>query len=143
MATSKKDDFAIYCCDLLSGAGRCSFRRMFGGYGISSDGLTFALVADLGGGEKLWLKADAETAPRFEAEGCERFSYPMTRNGKTSLQSMNYYSAPEETMESPALMRPWARLSLESALKARPAPKKPKTATAKKKAAGPAKKLRP
>lgn len=142
MATSR-DDFAIYCCDLLSGVGRCSSRRMFGGHGISTDGLTFALVADLGGGEKLWLKADAETAPCLEAEGCERFSYPMTRSGKTSLQSMNYYSAPEETMESPALMLPWARLALESAVKARPVPKKPKAAAATKKLGKPGKKLRP
>ena len=142
MATSK-DDFAIYCCDLLSGVGPCSFKRMFGGYGISTDGLTFALVADLGGGEKLWLKANAETAPRFEAEGCERFSYPMTRNGKTSLQSMNYYSAPEEAMESPALMLPWARLSFESAVKARPAPKKPQAVAAKKILPKPDKKLKP
>jgi DNA transformation protein len=142
MATSK-DDFAIYCCDLLSGVGPCRFRRMFGGYGISTDGLTFALVANLGGGEKLWLKADAETAGRFEAEGCERFSYPMTRNGKTRLQSMNYYSAPEETMESPELMLPWARLSLASAVKGRPAPGKPTPVRAKKKPATPGKKLTP
>ncbi|MBI2727468.1 MAG: TfoX/Sxy family protein [Polaromonas sp.] len=143
MATSKKDDFAIYCCDLLSGVGPCSFRRMFGGYGISTDGLTFALVADLGGGEKLWLKADAETSPRFEAEGCERFRYATTRGGMSSTHSLNYYSAPEETMESPALMLPWARLSLESAVKARPAPKKPKPVAAKKKPPRPGKKLRP
>ena len=52
MATPK-DDFAIYCCELLSGVGPCVARRMFGGYGISTSGLTLALVADLGGGEKL------------------------------------------------------------------------------------------
>ncbi|MES2912559.1 MAG: TfoX/Sxy family protein [Pseudomonadota bacterium] len=141
MATSK-DDFAIYCCDLLSGVGRCSLKRMFGGHGISTDGLTFALVADLGGGEKLWLKADAETAARFEAAGCERFSYTVTRGGKPASHSLNYYSAPEETMESAALMLPWARLSLESAVKARPAPRKPKLAAAKKKTAV-RKKIRP
>ena len=37
---------------------------MFGGFGISTDGLTFALVADLGSGETLWLKADDETRDR-------------------------------------------------------------------------------
>ncbi len=134
MATSR-DEFAIYCCDLLAGVGPCSFKRMFGGYGISTGGLTFALVADLGGGEKLWLKADAETAPRFEAEGCERFRYATTRGGMSSTHSLNYYTAPEETMESPALMLPWARLSLESAVKA--------GAAKKKKPARPVKKLKP
>ena len=144
MVTSK-DEFAIYCCDLLAGVGPCSFKRMFGGYGISTGGLNFALVADLGGGEKLWLKADAETAPRFEAEGCERFRYASTRGGMSSTHSLNYYSAPEETMESPALMLPWARLSLASALKARPLARKPKPVAAKKAVTPvkPVKKLKP
>ena len=32
---------------------------------------------------------------------------------------MNYYSAPEEAMDSPDAMRPWAALALECALRAR------------------------
>lgn len=32
---------------------------------------------------------------------------------------MNYYSAPDDAMESPPLMSAWARLALEAALKAR------------------------
>jgi DNA transformation protein len=113
-----KDEFAQNCCELLSGMGRCTAKRMFGGHGISCEGLTLALVADLGGGEKLWLKADADTRARFEAAGCERFSYQITRNGQQSEHSLNYYAAPEEAMESPQVMRDWARLAFESALKA-------------------------
>ena len=118
---SPKDDFALYCCELLSGVGPCTAKHMFGGYGISQAGLTLALVADLGGGEKLWLKADAETRALFEAAGCERFSYEMTRNGQRALHSLNYYSAPEEAMESAQWMLQWARVSLACALKARSA----------------------
>ena len=118
---SPKDDFALYCCELLAGMGPCTARRMFGGYGISQAGLTLALVADLGGGEKLWLKADFECRALFEAAGCERFSYEMTRGGQRALHSLNYYSAPEEAMESAQLMLQWARLSLDCALKARSA----------------------
>jgi DNA transformation protein len=118
MATLK-NDFAIYCCELLSGVGPCTAKRMFGGYGISTSGLNVALVADLGGGEKLWLKADAPTRSLFEAAGCERFTYATTRRGARVSQSLNYYSAPEEAMESPELMTPWARLALDAALKAR------------------------
>jgi DNA transformation protein and related proteins len=123
-------DFVNYCCELLAPAGPCTARRMFGGFGISTGGLTFALVADLGGGEKLWLKSDAETNARFEAAGCERFSYQVDRGRMPATHSLNYYSAPEEAMESPALMAPWSRLSMEAALKARAA--KPKKAPAKK-----------
>lgn len=111
------NQFALYCCDLLSGAGPCAARRMFGGYGISTDGLSLAIVADLGTGEKLWLKADCASQAVFEAAGCERFTYLA----KGKPMSMNYYSAPDDAMESPALMAPWARLALEAALKARAA----------------------
>jgi len=140
MATPK-NDFANYCCELLSGVGPCTAKRMFGGFGISTGGLTFALVADLGSGEILWLKADDSTRGLFEAEGCGRFTYDMTRNGVRSAHSLGYYSAPAEAMESEALMRPWALLALDCALRARaakPAKKpKPKTkAPAKAKTAG-------
>ena len=39
---------------------------------------------------------------------------------------MNYYSAPEDAMEAPHLMEPWARLALEAALKAWALKTKPK-----------------
>ncbi|MDP3616633.1 MAG: TfoX/Sxy family protein [Rhodoferax sp.] len=110
-----RNEFAQYCCDLLSAVGPCLARRMFGGYGISSDGLTLALLVDLGDGEKLWLKADESSRPVFEAAGCTRFSYLA----KGQAKSMNYYSAPDDAMESAQLMAPWARLALEAALKAR------------------------
>ncbi|MBK8359052.1 MAG: TfoX/Sxy family protein [Comamonadaceae bacterium] len=107
-------EFADYCCELLGSAGPCVARRMFGGWGISTDGLTLAIIADLGAGERLYLKASEETRGRYEAAGCLRFVY----EAKGRAMSMNYYSAPEEAMESPALMQPWARLALECALKA-------------------------
>ena len=51
-------DFANYCCDLLASVGRCMAKRMFGGIGISTDGLTNTILCDScgpGDGEKLWL----------------------------------------------------------------------------------------
>lgn len=115
MTTSK--DFASYCCDLLASAGPCVAKRMFGGFGISTEGLTLAILADLGDGEKLWLKGDDATRSRYEAAGCAIFTYPM----KGVPRSMNYFSAPEEAMDSADAMRPWAALALECALRARAA----------------------
>jgi len=57
--------FAHYCCELLGSIGPCTARRMFGGFGISTDGLNIALVLDLGQGDTLWLKADAQSRPQF------------------------------------------------------------------------------
>jgi DNA transformation protein len=123
-------EFAQYCCELLGGAGHCVARRMFGGWGISVDGLTIAILADLGEGETLWLKADESTRAQFEAAACKRFTYLA----KGVPKSMNYYSATSEAMESPQLMAPWARLALEAALKARQSKPKSKPKPANRRA---------
>lgn len=123
---SAKDDFAHYCCELLASVGPCVPKRMFGGWGISVDGLTIAIVADLGDGETLWLKADSDSSQRYEAAGCQRFMYD-TKRGR---RGVNYYSAPEDALESPQLMAPWARQALDWALKAQSAkPARPRVAT--------------
>ena len=123
MSIPANTDFANYCCDLLRSAGPCVAKRMFGGYGISTDGLTIAILADLGDGEKLWLKGDDATRNRYEAAGCKIFTYPM--NGVP--RSMNYFSSPEDAMDSPDAMRPWAALALECAVRSRAAkPKAPR-----------------
>lgn len=107
-------DFAQYCCELLSSAGPCVAKRMFGGFGISVDGVSIAIIADLGAGEKLWLKGDEATRSQYAAAGCAMFIY----DAKGTPRSMNYFSAPEEAMDSADAMRPWAALALECAVRA-------------------------
>ena len=118
MAISK--DFADYCCELLGGVGSPVAKRMFGGWGISVDGLTIAIIADLtpkgtGNNERLWLKADDATRGQFEAAGGERFTYMA----KGVAMGMNYYTAPDEAMESTHAMLPWARLAMTCAVQAK------------------------
>ena len=67
-------------------------------------------------GEALYLKADAQTKPRFEAAGCTPFTYSAKGGKKVS---MGYFTAPTDAMDSPALMRPWAALAMQAALRAR------------------------
>ena len=112
MATPK-DEFARHCAELLGSLGPSRARRMFGGHGFYVDDLFLALIFQ----ERLYLKVDDLTRARFEAEGCQPFVYEA-RGRRVSL---GYYTAPDEAMESPALMRPWARLALEAALRARAA----------------------
>lgn len=111
-------DFVDYCLELLSCIGPCTAKRMFGGWGLALDGLNLALIADLGDGEKLWLKADAGVQPQFEAAGCQRFNWTTHKNGAPLQMSMGYYSAPVDAMESVLAMTPWAQLALDSARKA-------------------------
>lgn len=117
-----------HCTELLAPLGAVRTRRMFGGHGIYVDDLFMALIAY----DQLYLKADAETRPQFEAAGCEPFRYD--KQGGESV-SVSYFRPPEEAMESPALMLPWARLAMGAALRARAAkkPVKPRKAGAKKK----------
>ena len=123
-------DFADYCCELLSGVGSPVAKRMFGGWGISVDGVTIAIIADLtpkgtGSNEKLYLKVDDVTKKQFEAAGGKRFEME-SKDGKP--MGMNYFTTPDETMESPDAMLPWARLALNVALDAK-AKAKPKSRT--------------
>jgi DNA transformation protein len=109
--TTVGKEFAQYCCELLSTAGPCVARRMFGGYGISTDGLTIAILVDFGRGEELRLIASPETTSQFEAAGCERFTYLA----KGKAKSMSYYSAPDAALESAhdmAGFHPWPTLPL-------------------------------
>jgi DNA transformation protein and related proteins len=125
------DAFTNLCAELLSPLGPVSVRRMFGGRGFYVDGLFMALIAD----GQFFLKADDTTRERFVAAGCVPFSY-ATKHGERVVTG--YYRAPEEALESPALMLPWARLAFEAALRAANAKVKKASAPAAKKA--PAKK---
>ena len=130
MATisSPKDEFARYCVELLSSLGLTRSRRMFGGHGFYVDDVFIALIFE----ERLYLKADDTTRARFEQAGCQPFVY---EGGQGKSVSISYYTAPDDAMESPALMRPWARLAMEAGLRAAAAkarkPVKPRAAPAK------------
>lgn len=131
-AARHSDELARHCVELLSGIGTPRARRMFGGHGLYVDELFVAIVT----GERLYLKADEQTRARFEAEGCEPFTYEAAGRRRVTL---GYFAAPEQAMDSPALMQPWARLALEAALRARAAkararPRSPASASPARKA---------
>lgn len=104
-------DYLAWLCELLAPLGEIRSKRMFGGAGLYCDGLFFAIVVD----DVLYLKADHESRAQFEREGLEPFSY----EAKGKRMVMNYFRAPDEALESPELMRPWGRLALGAALRAR------------------------
>jgi DNA transformation protein len=129
-------DFAEYCCELLSTVGPCRAKRMFGGWGISVEGLTLAILADLSppgatAQVRLYLKASEATRGQYEAAGCLRFVYNM----KGVDKGLNYYAAPDEAMESPDAMRAWAQLAYSCAVQAQLEKSKPRPKRAAKKKA--------
>ncbi|GLS92761.1 transcriptional regulator [Piscinibacter gummiphilus] len=109
-------DYIQHCLELLAPLGPTRARRMFGGFGLYADDLFVALVL----GEQLYLKTDSTSRAQFEAAGCAPFVYDAAGKSVT----VSYWTAPDEAMESPALMQPWARLAFEAALRARNKPGK-------------------
>jgi DNA transformation protein and related proteins len=116
-------DFLV---DLFADFGPVAIRRMFSGFGISADGINFALA--LRGG--LYLRADEQTIPQFEAEGSKPFQY-QTR-AKTVIVN-SYWQLPERLYDDPEEMTGWARAALSAAQRA--ALRKPKARKGAKKAA--------
>jgi DNA transformation protein and related proteins len=114
--------FVAYCLELLAPLGPVRARAMFGGHGIYVDDLFVALIVF----DRLYLKVDAVSQPRFEAAGCEPFVY----DGKDKPITVSYWTMPPDAMESPAIAGPWAKWALEAALRARSAKSAPKASTA-------------
>jgi len=101
-----------HATELFAPLGHIRVKAMFGGWGFYCDDLFFAIVAH----DTLYLKADAGNADQFRAAGGTPFTYAM-RDGST--QTMNYWTVPEEAMETPGGMRPWAQFALAAAVQAR------------------------
>jgi DNA transformation protein len=118
-------DFLI---ELFADFGPVTIRRMFSGFGVSADGTNFALA--LRGG--LYLRADGETIPRFEAEGSKPFSY-QTRARTVIVGS--YWQLPERLYDDPEELAGWARAALAAAERAASS-KRRKARKPAKKAAG-------
>ena len=102
-------DFVAYVLELVQPLGRCSARKMFGGYGLYGDGLMFGLVFD----GRLFLKVDDLSKSQFVAAGCGPFVY----EGHDKPIEMSYWTVPEAALESSEDMAPWARRAMAAALR--------------------------
>jgi DNA transformation protein len=122
-------DFLI---DLFSDFGPVTIRPMFSGFGISADGINFALALRAG----LYFRADDQTIAQFEAEGSKPFQY-QTRAKTVTVNS--YWQLPARLYDDPEDLSGWARAALaaaqRAAVKKRPKVRKAATATTKKAAA--------
>src|SRR5260221_12801147 len=101
-------DFLI---DLFSDFGPVTIRPMFSGYGISADGINFAMALRAG----LYFRADDQTIPQFEAEGSKPFQY-QTRARTVTVGS--YWQLPERLYDDPGELTDWARAALSAAQRA-------------------------
>ena len=100
-------DYLDYLHDLFSAFAPVTTRAMFGGHGVYRDGVIIAIVID----EAIYLKVDDATRAAFEAAGCAPFVY----EAKDKAVPMSYWSVPEDALDSPRAMKPWAQMALAAA----------------------------
>ena len=91
--------------ELFSPFGAVTVKRMFGGAGIWSDGLMFALVFD----GAIFLKVDVASIPEFEREGSRPFVYTRAKStGRVGRASLSYWRLPERLYDDPEELAVWA-----------------------------------
>jgi len=91
---------------------------MFGGIGLYTGGVFFALIDD----DSLYFKVDETTRAEFEGVG----SRPFRPYGEDSY-SMQYYEVPADVLESPVLLTHWAGKAVAVARKATAKRKRPRS----------------
>lgn len=116
----KPSQFVTHLLDGLSPLGEVRARAMFGGWGVYCGERVFAILVN----DTLYLKADAESRPEFEALGLEPFRYEA--DGRTA--TMSYFPPPAEALDDPELLRDWARKALAAAERAKEKPTRAKPA---------------
>jgi DNA transformation protein and related proteins len=118
-----------FLSDLFTDFGPVTIRRMFSGFGISVDGVNFALALRAG----LYFRADEHNIPQFEAEGSGPFQYQQRKTEKTVTVN-SYWQLPARLFDDSEELALWARAALSAAQRAalRKRPKARKAAKAAK-----------
>ena len=92
-----------------------TIKSMFGGRGVSVEGLIFALQA----GDKVYLKTDAITAPRFKEAGSEPYVFRSPMGPKET----SYWLMPAVATNNAEKLKTWCGLALAAARRAADAKK--------------------
>ena len=80
---------------------------MFGGHGLYTESLMFALIAD----EQIYLKADALNQDMFIQAG----STPFVYDRKDKPIVMSYYLLPQEVFDDMGQLRIWLEAAIDAA----------------------------
>ena len=94
--------------DLLADFEPLRIKRMFGGAGVYSGDLFFAILVE----DTLYLKVDAGNRREYEALGIQPFSYAR-KDGR--MATLSYYPVPSEILDNPDALAPWARQAMDAA----------------------------
>ena len=109
--------FAAFVVEQLDACGAIATRRMFGGVGIYSGDVFFALIDD----DILYLKVDDSTRTEFARAGGEPF-----RPFGDARDTMQYYSVPAAILEDADALCAWGRKAIAVAIAAKSGKKRNK-----------------
>lgn len=101
--------FRSYVEDQLDPIVPVRTRAMFGGVGIYTGDLFFALLAD----DVLYLKVDEENRGPYEERGLA----PFRPHGPDGME-MSYREIPADLLEDPDALRPWVEDAVDVARRA-------------------------
>jgi DNA transformation protein len=107
-----------FLADLFADFGPVTIRPMFSGFGISVDGVNFAMALRAG----LYFRADEQTIPQFEAEGSKPFQYQTSTR---SVTVNSYWQLPARLFDDSEELSQWARAALGAAQRAALKKRKP------------------
>lgn len=103
-----------YVLEQLGAVMPVTAKSMFGGVGVYSAGLFFALMDD----DRVYFKVDDSNRPDYEAKGMGAF-HPFGDE-----RAMAYFEVPEDVLEDTEELERWMRRSLRvAAAKARKPPR--------------------
>jgi DNA transformation protein len=111
-AMTPPSPFVEHIVDLLRGFGPVVVKPLFGVWGLYHDGVLIGLVAH----NALYLKADAQCAADFDAQGLEAFVYESKVDERIVT---SYRRAPDSALEDASVMTEWATIALQAALRTR------------------------
>lgn len=94
--------------DLFSSFGPITLKRMFSGFGISVDGINFAMALRAG----IIFRVDERTIANYDAEGARPFQYTTA---KRTIVVQSYRHIPERLYDDGEEFALWAREALEAA----------------------------
>ena len=93
------DSYAEFVLEQFAPLGAITTRNMMGGKTLYCDGIVFALI----GHGAVYLKADDENRPAFEARG-----WPAFQPDPNGPGTMSYYLVPADVLENRDELTRWA-----------------------------------
>jgi len=108
--TGSTDEFVDYVTELLEPIHKLSVGRFFGGIGLKTDTVQFAMLMD----NSLFFVVDDSTRPKYEAKGMTCFWY---NTKKKRVNVKKYYEVPGDLFDDPVTLVEWAKESVKIAQK--------------------------